>query len=810
MGRAVFTSEPDGPSVKLPSYSALKSHIHQYSSEIIAQLGFFNRIPHQTNKTIVDNVCSFSLYYEQKPIKLSNLSEMIQILLPNNATGLRNETVEVKAGETLMTSFNVTDTNVTIVFDVKPSTNVSLLLLLAAGSPPNATNASSSILLNQADGYRWMVTPDMLKETPGVWFFKVVPFNTSDDERLEVHFLSFITKCIYWDTDQEEWSMEGCQVGPQSTPMLTECLCNHLTLFGNSFFVMPNSLDLSQTANLFQTITQNYVVLALLCVFYGLYLATMLWAWYSDRRALIRRKITVLEDNHPCASYNYLLSVHTGHRKSAGTSSNVTVRLIGAESESETQNLVDPDKPVLERGAVDMFLLSTPYPLGELRNLHLQHDSSGGQPSWYINKVMVQDMQTHQVFQFLCDCWLSADRGDGAIKKHFNAAKNNEIASFRNIFQNRTSTGFRDEHIWVSIVNPPWRSPFTRAQRVSCCMGLLLCTMAINIAFWNLPADPNSAIMFSVGSMDITWQEVMVGVQSGLLMFPINILIITIFRSIKPRLSVVEKKKKKKEQEIQPPPVTISLILKETEEVVMSLCQSPKNNMCGLEERLESTYQLPLALDKIHQVLLLMQGETESTPHWVFCSRYLLLCLAHLLQCLEKLDVKNFHSPADSQHLFDITNQLLRKAEMVYTCHKAACPIPVTRKKKKISGGCSLPWWFVFLAWFLLLSISGISTFFTLLYGLQYGKEKSIQWVISLGLSLFQSIFILQPLKVIGVAVFFALLLRPVTVEKTEEVETGIFGKNQTAVSVYHVTYQQIQFPCRLQLTATNPFHRAT
>lgn len=49
----------------------------------------------------------------------------------------------------------------------------------------------------------------------------------------------------------------------------------------------------------------------------------------------------------------------------------------------------------------------------------------------YINKVTVQDLQTRQVWQFLCNCWLSADRGDGMTKKTFNAAKNNEIASFR-------------------------------------------------------------------------------------------------------------------------------------------------------------------------------------------------------------------------------------------------------------------------------------------------------------------------------------------------------------------------------------------
>ena len=44
-----------------------------------SQLGFFNRLPHQNNKTIVDNVCSFSLHNELTPIKLSNLSERIQV-----------------------------------------------------------------------------------------------------------------------------------------------------------------------------------------------------------------------------------------------------------------------------------------------------------------------------------------------------------------------------------------------------------------------------------------------------------------------------------------------------------------------------------------------------------------------------------------------------------------------------------------------------------------------------------------------------------------------------------------------------------
>lgn len=156
--------------------------------------------------------------------------------------------------------------------------------------------------------------------------------------------------------------------------------------------------------------------------------------------------MTLLEDNHPGAQYNYLIGVQTGHRKNAGTTANVrvfshrrqyglflsdvsdggfkklvmlllmvgephcmfkpvynqlcrphsasepcvgwaflqvTVKVIGSEGDSGTHNLTDPEKPVFQRGAFDIFLLATPFPLGEVRNLRLQHDDSGGHPSWY-------------------------------------------------------------------------------------------------------------------------------------------------------------------------------------------------------------------------------------------------------------------------------------------------------------------------------------------------------------------------------------------------------------------------------------------
>ncbi|XP_061924740.1 polycystin-1-like protein 2 [Entelurus aequoreus] len=259
----------------------------------------------------------------------------------------------------------------------------------------------------------------------------------------------------------------------------------------------------------------------------------------------------------------------------------------------------------------------------------------------------------------------------------------------------------------------------------------------------------------------------MVGVESGLLMFPINILIITIFRSIRPRI-ISKPHKSSSEETLKPLLVTIPTILKETEEVIFLVRRSQRNKMEKMHS-LESLTDLCPALNRVHELIHVMQGEAESDFHWVYCSKFLLAALSRLLVCLERLDGKNFLSPQEHIQTLDITNLLVRKADMVFSSHLAYCPLPVKKKTRPV--GCWLPWWCVFLGWFLLLSLSGVSTFFTLLYGFYYGRAKSIKWIMSLGLSLFQSIFILQPLKVIGVAVFFALLLKPVAVEESEEIE---------------------------------------
>ncbi|KAI4874710.1 hypothetical protein NFI96_029136 [Prochilodus magdalenae] len=774
MGKKVLGSNSSGPFLQFPSFSAMQSQLSKGPVNI--QLFDYNTNPlrEDSNETITGKVCSLSLSNETSEIKLKNLTEFIEIFLPRpEAEEPRATDMSLDQGTAVIASFNVTDLNSTVIVSAKPDQNVSLQLLLSQTYQSNITSAQQRAILTGKENYRWLITPEMMTGSNGTWHVNITPINHTSSQALVLSVSVLNFKCVYWDTALKEWSRAGCWVGPKSVPNMTHCLCNHNTFYGSSFFVLPNHVDLSQTAALFATVKQNYVVVVVLSVFFLLYLIIVMWAWYADRRALRTRKMTLLEDNHPCAHYNYMLNIQTGNRKGAGTTAKVMMTLEGNEGESETHHLSDTDKPVFERGGVDMFLLSTPFSLGELQSIKLWHDNSGGHPDWYLNKVTIQDLQSRKVWHFLCSTWLKL-KADGTCKMTFNPAKKNEIASFGNIFQTRTSTGFRDEHIWMSIVDPPRHSPFTRVQRVSCCMCLLLCTMAINIMFWNIPTNEDSPVIIKIGSYSLTWQQIMVAVESALLMFPINILIVTIFRSIKPRIPPFEEKSKSTDWS-KPNAVSMQTILKDTQDMMNLLSKSPRCRALVTEQKLESSSDLLSALNQVHEVIHIMQGESNIDPHWVQCSRFVFYCMSHLSQLLDNVSEKAFPHPLELQQARNSVHLMLKKAEMVFTSHTVQSPVIVPEVKKK--AGCKLPWWFVFIAWALLLSISGISTFFTLLYGFQYGKESSIRWVITLTLSLFQSIFIIQPLKVVGLAIFFALILRPVAVEEREEVDLLLQGK---------------------------------
>ncbi|XP_048173025.1 polycystic kidney disease protein 1-like 2 isoform X3 [Corvus hawaiiensis] len=730
-------------------------------------------------------------------IPVSNLKENIEIMLPR-LSATQEDKILLNLGNYSTFQVNVTSGNTSIVIHLESEHDIPLILYLGYGYHPNETNydMKNHLFCKKTSGGEtnsWVLSPEELIFGEGTYYFIVLQDMGMDSrvyDGLTINATCFASHCVFWDEHQGGWNSYGCHVGPKTNPSSTQCLCNHLTFFGSSFFVIPNAIDVSKTAQLFGTFVDNPVVVTTVGFIFLIYVLVVIWARRKDLQDDAKVKITVLEDNDPFAQYRYLVTVFTGHRRGAATTSKVTLTLYGLDGQSEPHHLNDPDTRVFERGGVDVFLLCTFLPLGELQSIRLWHDNSGDSPSWYVNRVSVHDLARDQ------KC---------------------------NLFFMKTSQGFQDGHIWYSVFSRSPQSSFTRAQRVSCCFSLLLCTMLTSIMFWGVPKDPAEQKM-DLGKIEFTWQEVMIGFESSLLMFPINLLIVQIFRNIRPRPAQQGREKKPgKNGRVSPrlPPtpraaqaasLTPEAVTKDIRRIANSLFKALKTPSLTSAPDLEKSTNINTLLSLVADIICqqnragqgfyheskkdgpmsvtlgavdIQEKARSPTPEKRICEqlkysdyhRCLYMQLQHVEMELELLGPHKFQMPqsytqavCQVQHLKNLLeNQICSSASI----SEGWSHTPnFSNDDKKSFSHRGLPWWFVFIAWFLVAATSGVSGFFTMLYGLHYGKENSIKWLISMVISFLESLFITQPLKVLGFAAFFALVLKKV--EHEDEENTAI------------------------------------
>lgn len=84
----------------------------------------------------------------------------------------------------------------------------------------------------------------------------------------------------------------------------------------------------------------------------------------------------------------------------------------------------------------------------------------------------------------------------------------------------------------------------------------------------------------------------------------------------------------------------------------------------------------------------------------------------------------------------------------------------VERTAATRSRWCSLPYSFLYIAWFLCLSVIFVSATITVFYSLQWGKQTSNMWLASVVASCVQDIFFWQPAKVLTFTVLLILIFK--------------------------------------------------
>ena len=76
--------------------------------------------------------------------------------------------------------------------------------------------------------------------------------------------------------------------------------------------------------------------------------------------------------------------------------------------------------------------------------------------------------------------------------------------------------------------------------------------------------------------------------------------------------------------------------------------------------------------------------------------------------------------------------------------------------KRKKKGELKFPWWFKIFAYLLSFAFAGVSLFFVIVKGIEFGDEKVQKWLTSLLISFFTSLLLTQPIQVTKNILYFS------------------------------------------------------
>ncbi|KAK3767525.1 hypothetical protein RRG08_003958 [Elysia crispata] len=488
--------------------------------------------------------------------------------------------------------------------------------------------------------------------------------------------------CYYYDTAISDWSPNGCTISEESNLHETVCLCNHLTTFTGGFVVVPNTIDWNYVFSNADFLSNPTLYISEIVIFI-IFTTGFVLARRKDKLDTQQVGLAPLGDNRKEDKYFYEIQVSTGMRRGAGTNSNVYFILSGEEDETEVRMFTDSKRPIFKKGMTNGFLMAVPRSLGRINYMRVWHDNSGSGPlaSWFLNCIALKDLQTDTRQIFIANKWLALEEDDGQIDRIIPIAGKEQLEDFSYHFSERSKRDFVDGHLWFSVVARPPSSRFTCVQRVACCLCLLFMTMLTNAMFYNTQGSSSTSTTssFNFGPFSLSPSQLFIGFVSTLIVFPVNFLLVFLFRRAKPRHK-------------RSSPLAEAFRSRAASPDLHSKSAKTKSSQIG-EKPKAGGKKIPTSIDI---------SEAPST---------------------------------------------------------SASTVELTEKSKK-GKALQLSWWWVIIAWIILIICTLGSAALVTFYGISFKDDQCKKWITSLIMSFFTSVFITQPLKVILTALLLSLIFK--------------------------------------------------
>uniref|UniRef100_A0A8W8NH22 PLAT domain-containing protein n=1 Tax=Magallana gigas TaxID=29159 RepID=A0A8W8NH22_MAGGI len=387
--------------------------------------------------------------------------------------------------------------------------------------------------------------------------------------------------------------MEGCTVLPND---LNYTVCRlYRKHVSSSFYIPPNVINFLTVWGKFDA--SNASVYGTLIGVFIIYLVAVIFLRRQDRKDVDQGAVTFLSDHTTSHVYFYLISVHTGLRRDAGTKSNVQFIVTGDLCDSGIRVLNDRMTKEFSTSSVNKFFFGTTEPLGDLLYLRIWHDNSGppGYQSWFLGKVIIDDLQTKKRYFFYCNKWLAIDDGDCTLDRIIPVSAPNLI-SLKQRLSDETQTQITEHHLWLSLFFRPRQSKFTRVQRISCLLALSCLTMISNAMFFRASLENQNVNQVKFGFLRISSSTLYVSCI-GILISTLPVLFASyVFRHI--NNDIKTKQKSSKSKHINRP--------NKSNDISVSLSDGDTD---------------------------VFQQEDDKFPHWIYYLAWIILAMSVLSSC---------------------------------------------------------------------------------------------------------------------------------------------------------------------------------
>lgn len=483
--------------------------------------------------------------------------------------------------------------------------------------------------------------------------------------------------CLFLDGVGSQWNKDACKVGPLTNWERVHCVCDskrnrrsvsalpapNIKFLAAKVVVLPNTVDLGR--NLIADLPKNPLTLITVLTIFAIYLLLCCWAIRKDRVEKEIKYIIVLPDNEASDEGSFLVTLYTGSRLNAAAEGEVFLQLIGQYGRSKLRYLWHQPSPAFQRGSIDCFLITTRRNLGDIRSFKVRLKKEGKHPTWFLSRAEVEDMSSRKAWFFLCRKWLVLDEGRRSQDWKFSVTDPQKPLPKFDYFLINFNRRLTEYHLWLSVFAPVVTGAFTRFQRLSTFLAVILFTLLVNIMFFNAEKDDEAPVYLRY------MRSITVGIECALLTLPMEMLIIALF----------------KYSQKDPPPVVTKMYPKVDSRYWNNCIISEKEaNIIDIEEQ------------------KITAGERSQKPSSNFAE-----------------------------------GGIFSKVRRLSTAIRQLRKIPDTEPL--------LCWWCVFVAWGLVLSITVLSSFFIVLYGLSYGYQTSREWLIASGTSFLQNVFFHSILK---------------------------------------------------------------